>query len=198
MPTGYTANVPDGITFEEFVWQCARAMGAMVTMRDAPAGAPIPERFEPSDYCARRMREAIEELGRLQNLTEQQVQTECEAEHRREEARRSERLAKNEAELAAYRKMLDQVKAWAPPTDEHEQLKEFMVDQLRKSIDFDDIRNHCQPQPMLDPAEWLAKRVAIAERDITHHTEQHKEEVARTEARNRWIAALRASLAPKS
>lgn len=54
MPTGYTANVPDGITFEQFVWQCARGMGALVMMRDEPTGAPIPERFEPSDYNAKR------------------------------------------------------------------------------------------------------------------------------------------------
>lgn len=65
MPTGYTANVHDGITFEQFVWQCARGMGALVTMRDEPTGAPIPERFEPSDYNAKRLQEAKDELVRL-------------------------------------------------------------------------------------------------------------------------------------
>ncbi|KKK60691.1 hypothetical protein LCGC14_3021870, partial [marine sediment metagenome] len=31
MPTGYTACIKDGISFEKFVMQCARAMGACVT-----------------------------------------------------------------------------------------------------------------------------------------------------------------------
>lgn len=53
MPTGYTADLHDGkdVTFDQFVKQCARGMGALVTLRDAPWDAPLPERFEPSDPC---------------------------------------------------------------------------------------------------------------------------------------------------
>ena len=116
MPTGYTANVPDGITFEQFVWQCARGMGALVMMRDEPTGAPIPERFEPSDYNAKRLQEATDELARLRSLTPEQMQAECEAKHAKSEAQKKKRLAENEAQLAAYRAMLDQVLAWVPPT----------------------------------------------------------------------------------
>jgi hypothetical protein len=36
MPTGYTAAIKDGISFEKFVWDCARGMGALVMMRDEP------------------------------------------------------------------------------------------------------------------------------------------------------------------
>ena len=116
MPTGYTANVPDGITFEQFVWQCARGMGALVMMRDEPTGAPIPERFEPSDYNAKRLQEATDELARLRSLTPEQMQAECEAKHAKSEAQKKKRLAENEAQLAAYRAMLDRVLAWVPPT----------------------------------------------------------------------------------
>jgi len=37
MPTGYTNCIKDGVTFEQFVWKCARAMGALVMMRDEPS-----------------------------------------------------------------------------------------------------------------------------------------------------------------
>ena len=50
MPTGYTAKIADGQTFEEFILSCARAFGALVEMRDEPADAPIPEEFKPSAY----------------------------------------------------------------------------------------------------------------------------------------------------
>ena len=49
MPTGYTAPIKDGISFNDFMWGCARAFGALIMMRDDPPGTPIPERFEP--YC---------------------------------------------------------------------------------------------------------------------------------------------------
>lgn len=50
MPTGYTAAVEDGtITeFDDFAWQCARAFGALIMMRDDPMSAPIPQKFEPT------------------------------------------------------------------------------------------------------------------------------------------------------
>lgn len=196
MPTGYTANVPDGITFEQFVWQCARGMGALVMMREEPTGAPIPERFEQSDYHAKRLQEATKELTRLRNLTYEQMEAECKAEHAKAEARKKERLAENEAQLAAYKAMLNQVMTWVPPTKDHENFKEFMADQLRKSIDFDDSRKYCQPEPMPTVDEWAAGQIANAKREIAYHTKEHQDEVERTEARNCWLAALRNSLLP--
>ena len=198
MPTGYTENVPDGITFEQFVWQCARGMGALVMMRDEPTGAPIPERFEPSNYNAKRLQEATDELARLRSLTPEQMQAECEAKHAKSEAQKKKRLAENEAQLAAYRAMLDQVLAWVPPTKDHENFKEFMADQLRKSLDFDDSREYYQPEPMPSVDEWAARQIAEAKREIAYHTKAHQGEVERTEARNGWLAALRNSLAPNT
>ena len=37
MPTGYTDKIKDGITFKEYAMGCARAFGALITMRDNPA-----------------------------------------------------------------------------------------------------------------------------------------------------------------
>jgi hypothetical protein len=69
MPTGYTAAIADDITFDEFVMGCAaRGMGALV-MRNEPASALIPERFEPSDYHTKKIAEANATLGRLAGMT---------------------------------------------------------------------------------------------------------------------------------
>lgn len=194
MPTGYTANVKDGISFEKFVWQCSRAMGAMIMMRDEPSDAPIPERFEPSDYNEKRHKEAIAELERLQTLTPQQVQAECEADYVESEHGKEKRLAENEAQLAAYEAMLRKVKEWMPPTKDHDGFKEFMASQLSESIKFDDSRDYLKPSEMPNSDKWLAEKIAIAHRDIEYHSKAHGEEVARTEARNKWLAALRDSL----
>lgn len=50
MPTGYTADIKDGISFETYAMNCARAFGACVSLRDKPSGGKvIPDAFEPSD-----------------------------------------------------------------------------------------------------------------------------------------------------
>lgn len=50
MPTGYTWDIKDEITFEQFIMNCARAFGALVEMRDEPRDKKIPDELKPSDY----------------------------------------------------------------------------------------------------------------------------------------------------
>lgn len=40
MPTGYTDAIKDGISFNQFILSCARAFGALITMRDEPSSVP--------------------------------------------------------------------------------------------------------------------------------------------------------------
>ncbi|VTR91619.1 unnamed protein product [Gemmata massiliana] len=46
--------------------------------------------------------------------------------------------------------MLEHVRAWEPPSTDHENLKQFMIDQLRESIDFDCRGEYREPLPALD------------------------------------------------
>ena len=66
MPTGYTAELMEkGEPFNRFVMRCARAFGALIDLRDAQMDAPIPEKFEPSDYHVKALAKALAELERL-------------------------------------------------------------------------------------------------------------------------------------
>lgn len=75
MPTGYTAKLHNGEeqTFPEFVMSCARAFGALITMRDDPADAEIPDEFKPSDYHVRELEKARERLSEVEGWTFDQV-----------------------------------------------------------------------------------------------------------------------------
>lgn len=55
MPTGYTSPLYEGkeISFEQFALRCARNFGALVMMREEPLDTPIPEKFNPCEYCKR-------------------------------------------------------------------------------------------------------------------------------------------------
>lgn len=194
MPTGYTAAVADGISFEQFVLCCARAMGALIMMRDAPSNAPIPGRFEPSTYNAERLVEARAELDRLSALTSDEIAAATAAFNSAAVARQDDSVKRNDDLRAKYEAMLVRVRDWTPPTTEHEGMKKFMIDQLEQSIDWDcGGRAYDAPEP-LSPEAWLGQAVREASKNIEYHAKANAEEIERTEQRNKWIADLRASL----
>lgn len=194
MPTGYTAPIADGISFEKFIWGCARAFGALVMMRDDPQDAPIPERFEPSDYHAQALKELRATLNAFDAMSHDGAEQAAIADYNKVCAYRAERVAEKEALRNKYQAMLEQVRGWTPPTPDHQGLKDFMEKQIIESIDFD-----CRVYPEDAPrqkvgTDWLSEQVAETRRLIAYHEKEHAKEIERTESRNRWIAALRASV----
>lgn len=198
MPTGYTDDVQSGkITeFDDFVWRCARGMGALIMMRDEPWGAPIPERFEPStryyDKALAEARARLEGLLAMGPLAVREAAQQAYAERVKQD---DDCHAKKDEQRARYEAMLAKVRAWAPPTPDHVGLKQFMTEQLADSINFD-----CSPGGLLtppkkmEPGDWHQAEIAKARRAVEYHTSERAKEVERTEARNCWLADLRASL----
>lgn len=199
MPTGYTAPIADGITFEQFAWSCARALGALVMMRDEPNNAPIPDRFEPSDYHQKKHEETHAELDQINAMSAAEL-TECAfADHRSELQTYRDYIAKEAALLGKYETMLAKINAWTPPTSDHVGMKDFMIEQITTSIkhDCDSTYWHGQIASLGDPMPdaWKAKRVEKLQSDLAYHEKAYREEVERTDKRNQWIKSLRDSLA---
>ncbi|MDB5657340.1 MAG: hypothetical protein JWQ94_4953, partial [Tardiphaga sp.] len=149
MPTGYTAAIKDGISFEQFVWQCARAMGALVMMRDEPSDAPIPERFEPSTRNQQKAAEARAELARLKGLTHERAFDESAAAFRAAVASHDEAIAGMAALRGNYESMITRVEQWTPPSEYHIGFKEFMLQQLRDSVKWDCDTGYYEAHPPL-------------------------------------------------
>ncbi len=195
MPSGYTCDVQNGkITdFRTFAIRCARAMGACIMMRDDPHDAPIPDKFEPSDYHQKSIAEAKEELSRLKVMKASDAVLATASDYATEMNDWNRRQAERAKERHRYEAMLAKVTAWVPPSPDHEGFKRFMTDQLTESINWD-----CGPglsRPVeKSPSVWLCEKIAEAERSIAYHTKEHAEEVKRAEARTRWVQQLRASL----
>lgn len=196
MPTGYTADIKDGITFNTFALNCARAFGACIMLRDEPAGGDkIPEQFEVSNYHAEHAEKMRGELVSFHALTPSQREQQAAKAWDDAETRRLMRLEEMRAQRKAYEGMLAQVDAWTPPTAEHVGLRDFMRKQIVESIDFDcDETYYLTPTARLTGEQWAAKRLADLQRDITYHEQNHAEEVQRTDGRSAWVKALRASL----
>lgn len=196
MPTGYTAAIADDITFDNFVMSCARAMGALVMMRDEPTGAPIPERFEPSDYHAKKIDEATAAIDRLAGMTEAEAEQAASEAYEAAIAEQAAAILRNDTLREKYSAMLEKVEAWQVPSADHDGLKTFMAEQITSSIGFDYDNRYYRDQKhtKLTGAEWLAQEEAKARKDIAYHEAENAKEIERTEARNTWLRQLRESL----
>lgn len=196
MPTGYTANIADGITFEEYAWRCARAFGALINMRDDPSDAPIPEELKIDPYHLKEMRKSEAELNLLSGMTEIEIEAMVEKEYNEAIAERNESIAKNHDLMEKYAAMLSQVRAYVPPTPDHIELKVFMEEQIVKSMDFDNMLKYYADNPIIKKPVMrrVTDKVKSVKDSINYHIEEYKQEVNRTNDRNAWIKALRDSL----
>ncbi|MCP3682155.1 MAG: hypothetical protein GY861_05630 [bacterium] len=194
MPTGYTAVIKDGISFKDFVMRCSRAMGALITMRDDPLDKPIPERFEPSSYYLNNYNEAKTRLQKLKAMSSKEVGQKALKNYQDEKRRHAKRVKDNAEQIEKYKAMLDKVQSWEPPTSEHNGLKEFMVEQLKSSINFDDTRGYDVTPTKIDSQIWLHDEIRKVIKNIEYYAEEYKKELERVESRNIWVKQLIESL----
>ena len=196
MPTGYTASVQDGsiTVLTDFAMRCARAMGACILLRDEPADAPIPEKFEPNiSYNQEEGAEAQKRLLELQRMSQDEMNTGAASEYEQNCNEFIQAAAREERHRLRYKTMLEKVRAWEPPTGDHYELRTFMLEQLRQSIEFD-CNGHRKHPKRLTPAEWYKQECENASKSLDRHNKAVVEEIKRTESRNAWLADLRKSL----
>lgn len=195
MPTGYTNDIKDGITFEKFILDCARAFGATVTMRDDSKDKPIPDEFEPSDYHLKELSKLKVELENVQNMSVEQAISEGKAEYHKEREYNEQKVKELDELRSKYNSMLLKAEKWKPPTLDHYGLKNFMVKQITESIDFDcNTDYHKKPISLTVGKAWLSNKKQKLLKDIDYHTKQNQEEVERVKGRNKWVKQLRDSI----
>lgn len=198
MPTGYTAPIYNGdnISFKDFVLRCARQFGALYHMREEPMDAPIKKR-KLDTYYLEGLKEAIKDLEEFSANppTRDSLAKEWAdrlAKLKEEDAKRN----KERHELRTrYIAMLRQVQAWVPPTDEHRNLKEFMISQIQDSIEYDcHIWNDADKFPTMEQYIENSLSCKHLEKEVEYYQEQWEKEVKRCEEANKWIEDLEKSL----
>lgn len=197
MPTGYTYDIENGISFEDFALGCARAFGACLHQRD-DSSKDKPKLREETSYYAEKLPEALAEYGYLQSLDDKQQEEYGEQARNEEIERIQEQLEKKRELEVKYRAMLDKVGAWTPPTSEHVGLKEFMTKQIIDSIQFDCTTNYyveeLQKAITMKPIEFYEKALAMAEWNCKYHEEELEKDEKRVAESNAWIIELYKSL----
>jgi len=196
MPTGYTYMIEEGISFKDFVMGCARAMGALVMMREDPSDKPIPERFEPSDFYLKTFKEKEIELINIKKLTLKEIEVKVLMEYNKKIKDSQDYINKNIGLKEKYQKMLMAVQAWNVPSPDHKGLQDFMIQQLETSIEHDCDIEYTIKEKITKPSaqEWRDNKIHLLLKRIADYKNEHLKEVKRVEGRNLWIKQLRESL----
>lgn len=195
MPTGYTAELMDkGQDFRTFVLRCARAFWACVMQRDDPM-TDEPKQVEPSAYYGKSLAEAQAALATLQAMGPDARRHHGIGLRADAIARHREWLATERVENARLSAMQDQVLAWTPPSEEHEGLKSFMLEQIKVSLhDTKYVENEIAKAEAQSPEHFYAEAVKSAEWQLYYAHKHIAEELERVGNRNRWIEQLYGSL----
>jgi len=193
MPTGYTSGVQSGrITeFRDFALQCAS-----MSQRDDGNGPT--ELEEQSDYYKDRVKEATREKNKLDAMSMSEAIEEFTKESEADIKRCNEGIEEKRRQKERYESMIAKVEAWTPPSNEHVNLKEFMLSQLYESIKFD-CSGHYFTESLRylqsrTPEGWLEQKKEAANRDIEYYTDLLKKEREEVEGRNLWKTQLMDSL----
>ena len=196
MPTGYTADIKDGIDFKTYAMNCARAFDACVTLREEQGGGDrIPDAFEPSDYHLKAVEKARSELTALTVMPPAELERAAARAWDDAETSRLMRLEDKRKQREAYEAMLAKAAAWKAPTTAHEGLRKFMCEQIEQSINFDCGGDYGKtPTVRLTGDAWAAEQRAALAHDVQYHEREHKGEVDRAATRTEWVRALRAAL----
>ena len=191
MPTGYTHELAtNGQSFPDFVKTCARAFGALILLRDLPLSADIPTDQKPDDYYFTSLATAEQELARWNAMTTEEKLNKLRADHEESKQQTFEHRLSVLAENARLATMADKVRAWTPPSKDHQGLKDFMLQQIETSMNGTD---HWEPVvfkeegAIEEKTERLESRVARAKKSL-------EEELERVNERNRWVRLLVESL----
>lgn len=198
MPTGYTADINENTSFEEFALRCARAFGALVMMRDDALDARIPDEFKTDEHYFTAVREARDNLEKYKSLTDDQLKQEFRDQKERDMLFRTKYLRGKRDKRRAYERMLAMAESWTPPSEGHEGMKKFMVDQLKQSIDHDcDERYYKDETPSPSFKEWKRERAEVVQQSLVCAEENLQSAIKTAETRTKWVRLLRESLNSK-
>lgn len=198
MPTGYTARIADGISFKEFAFDCSRAFGALISMRDESRDTPIPDEIKPRDYHIINLEKIKKEIADINSFSKAQIKKQIEKEYKEEIKYLDKHIKGKKGLNSKYEKMLREVKKWKIPTKDHQEFKNFMIKQLTNGINCDcDVEYFKYEKKKLKketPEKWKQQKLDKLNENLSYHSKQWEEEVQRCKERTEWIQQLKKSL----
>jgi hypothetical protein len=206
MPTGYTQGILDGtITdFKGFASTCMRAFGAAMHMREEGLDQEY-RPAEPSDYHQKQIVKWTEDLEAAQRKDPKMFYYEHIEDLKNDIADYEKKVVERKAQRAKLDDMLAEAQQWTPPTEDHQNFKSFMVDQLKETIKWDGDWKWYQEElekakSKLEAAKnrdievysevLKEERIGYIQKLIDYHTEHYNNDVKKCNDSNQWVKHL--------
>jgi len=199
MPTGYTAGILDGeiTTFPQFVKLCMRNFGATIHMRDES----FDKEYEPrkvSTYHNENIKQIKKEIELLEKTSDEQLIKNEKKRLKEAKENALKYIEERKENRKKLEKLLEEAKAFEPPTTEHIGIKNFMIEQLETTIDFDcdtkyteeELERIALQEKSIDAIVLRQNKKESLEEDLQYHLKHHKEEVLRVTESNKWVEDL--------
>ena len=195
MPTGYTAEIGEGnnVSFRDFALRCARAFGYLAEMREEPLDKEIPSEFRPDPYHKDQLEKAENELRRVRRMKIGEAKRLADEDYVNELEQNLSSSQERQQRAVRYGSMLEQVAKWQAPSPDHKNLRDYMIEQLQRSLVGDCGYVSSTPKRMT-AASYKAQLIKNAKRYLKYHREQCEKEVEGAREKTEWVRALRESL----
>jgi hypothetical protein len=203
MPTGYTAGILDGkiTTFPQFAKVCLIAFGAAIHLRDEDMHSEL-TKITPSDYYATEIEKAKQLLKNAETLSDKLIVQNKKLELEKSKEYHLKAIEKSKVDVKNLNDILKEIYQWSPPTDEHTGIKDFMIDQIKQTIDFDcktkyheDNISKIQLELLiLNPSEIRKSMIEKGKKDFEYNTKNYNKDVLRCDNSNQWISDFISSL----
>lgn len=191
MPTGYTSDVKDGNVnqLKEYMLRCARQFGALVHMREDDS-SEIKYRGV-SDYHLIQLNESYDKLKQLEDMTDEEIQKEIDESYEDMIRTRNRMSERNRKTKERYLNMIDKVEQWISPTENHLNLKEFALKQLKDSLEFDCNDSYEKLEIKKETiSEYKNEHIKYYLNKIKNHSDLYLKEIKAVEDANNWISDL--------
>ncbi len=203
MPTGYTAHIEEGeiTTGKEFLRLCTRAFGIAIDVKDEPLSTPTPSSFEPSPFYKESYDKALKKLEEVNKMTFDEAKVQMRADYEKRISNYKRYAERETAMNEKYAKVRKEVEEWIPPTEEHEGLKKFALEQIDMCVtkqeyideylekskeEFDDSDEAVQ--------NYINDIVDYYQRGIERSYKSWQKELERTRSKNEWMTKFLESL----
>lgn len=202
MPTRYTSYIKDGkiTSGKEFLKLCTRAFGIAIDLKDESLDVPTPNHFEPDTYYEKAYKDSLASREKAYSMTFEEAKEDMISKFKNNKASAERCLKDYKNEDKKYLKVREEVEKWIPPTQEHEGLKKFCLEQIDMSLNTS-LYKWCEEDinKELDTSDDTVRKYIdnlkdYADEKLKRAYKNWQEELRRIEEKNIWMKQFLDSL----
>jgi len=157
---------------------------------------------KPTEYHAQEIGRRKEAIIKCNQQTDEQVVSDEKDRLQDERKYHIESIQKAVDAKKKLDELMNEAKLYQPPTEKHQKVKDFMIQQLKETIESDTDTEYHQESIRLIDSELTtitadsvrSKIIEKANEAIKYHTHQQEEEIKRCVESNEWVETFLSSL----